>query len=154
MWTPCCGTLRRAPTDILGPLQAFTELFGAPRAVPRSVEGDHQSFGVHRNATGVNPVRDSSRAGRNLTEAITWAALDERFKEEWQAYKQREAERNKKAEGGPNYYVVRRHRMGGALLGLVRRSLDEGTITHTKAGRVLGVKPRNVGPLLSMRGAS
>lgn len=83
----------------------------------------------------------------------TWAALDARFKEEWQAYKQREAERNKKAEGGPNYYVVRRHRMGGALLGLVRRSLDEGTITYTKAGRVLGVKPRNVEPLLSMRGA-
>jgi Zn-dependent peptidase ImmA (M78 family) len=83
----------------------------------------------------------------------TWATLDERFKEEWQAYKQREAERNKKAEGGPNYYVVRRHRMGGALLGLVRRSLDEGTITYTKAGRVLGVKPRNVEPLLSMRGA-
>jgi Zn-dependent peptidase ImmA (M78 family) len=83
----------------------------------------------------------------------TWVTLDERFKEEWQAYKQREAERNKKAEGGPNYYVVRRHRMGGALLGLVRRSLDEGTITYTKAGRVLGVKPRNVEPLLSMRGA-
>jgi Predicted Zn peptidase len=83
----------------------------------------------------------------------TWAALDARFKEEWQAYKQREAERNKKAEGGPNYYVVRRHRMGGAILSLVRRSLDEGTITYTKAGRVLGVKPRNVEPLLSMRGA-
>ena len=82
----------------------------------------------------------------------TWAALDGRFKEEWQVYKQREAERDKKAEGGPNYYVVRRHRMGGALLGLVRRALDEGTITYTKAGRVLGVKPRNVGPLLSMRG--
>jgi Zn-dependent peptidase ImmA (M78 family) len=83
----------------------------------------------------------------------TWAALDERFKEEWQEYKQREAERSKKAEGGPNYYVVRRHRIGGALLGLVRRSLDEGTITYTKASRVLGVRPRNVELLLSMRGA-
>jgi len=82
-----------------------------------------------------------------------WAALDERFMKEWQAFRQREAERNKKAEGGPNYYVVRRHRMGGALLGLVRRSLDEGTITYTKAGRVLGVKPGNVEPLLSLRGA-
>jgi hypothetical protein len=49
---------------------------------------------------------------------------------------------------------VRRHRVGSALLGLVRRSLDDGTITYTKAGRVLGVKPRNVEPLLSvMRGA-
>jgi len=82
-----------------------------------------------------------------------WAALDGHFREQWQAYKQREAERNKKAEGGPNYYVVRRHRIGDALLSLVRRSLDEGAITYTKASRVLGVKPRNVEPLLSTRGA-
>ncbi len=81
-----------------------------------------------------------------------WAALDERFREEWQAYKQREVERTKSVEGGPNYYVLRRHRIGDALLGLVRRALDEGTITYTKASRVLGVKPRNVEPLLSMRG--
>jgi len=83
----------------------------------------------------------------------TWAALDQRFKDEYLQYKQREAAKNKKAEGGPNYYIVRRHRVGHALLGLVRRSLDEGTITYTKASRVLGVKARSVEPLLSMRGA-
>jgi Zn-dependent peptidase ImmA (M78 family)/transcriptional regulator with XRE-family HTH domain len=82
----------------------------------------------------------------------TWAVLDQRFKDEYLRFKEREAEKNKNAEGGPNYYVVRRHRVGHALLGLVRRSLDEGTITYTKAGRVLGVKPRSVEPLLSMRG--
>ena len=83
----------------------------------------------------------------------TWAALDQRFKDQYLQFKQREAEKNRKAEGGPNYYIVRRHRVGRALLGLVRRSLDEGTITYTKASRVLGVKPRSVEPLLSMRGA-
>jgi Zn-dependent peptidase ImmA (M78 family) len=83
----------------------------------------------------------------------TWAELDRQFRQEWCAYKQREADKNKKNEGGPNYYIVRRHRMGTALLNLVRRSLDEGTITYTKASRVLGVKPRNVEPLLSMGGA-
>ncbi len=83
----------------------------------------------------------------------TWGALDQRFKDEYLQFKQHEAERNKKAEGGPNYYIVRRHRVGPALLGLVRRSLDEGTITYTKASTVLGVKPRSVEPLLSMRGA-
>ena len=83
----------------------------------------------------------------------TWAALDQRFKDEYSQFKQREAAKNKKAEGGPNYYIVRRHRVGHALLGLVRRSLDEGTITYTKASRVLGVKARSVEPLLSMRGA-
>ena len=78
-----------------------------------------------------------------------WVALDRQFRQEWEAYKERETEKNKHAEGGPNYYVVRRHRVGAALLGLVRRSLDEGTTTYTKASRVLGVKPRSVEPLLS-----
>lgn len=83
----------------------------------------------------------------------TWVALDQFFKEEYLQFRQRQAEKNKNAEGGPNYYIVRRHRVGSALLRLVRRSLDEGTITYTKAGRVLGVKPRSVEPLLSMQGA-
>lgn len=82
-----------------------------------------------------------------------WAALNQRFKDEYLQSKQREAAKNRKAEGGPDYYIVRRHRIGRALLRLVRRSLDEGTITYTKASRVLGVKPRSVEPLLSMRGA-
>jgi hypothetical protein len=51
--------------------------------------------------------------------------------------------------GGPNYYIVKRHRVGDALLGLMRRAIDEGTTTYTKAGRVLGVKPTNVEPLLA-----
>lgn len=48
-----------------------------------------------------------------------------------------------------SYYVVKRHRLGNALLDLVRRSLIENTITPTKAGHVLGVKPRNVEPLVN-----
>jgi hypothetical protein len=90
------------------------------------------------------------RAG--LIRRSQWVALDRQFRQEWEAHKEREAEKNKQAEGGPNYYVVRRHRVGAALLGLVRRSLDEGTTTYTKASRVLGVKPRSVEPLLSPRG--
>jgi Zn-dependent peptidase ImmA (M78 family) len=91
------------------------------------------------------------RAG--MIDKATWVALDQRFKDEYMRFKQREAAKNKDAEGGPNYYVLRQHRLGHALLGLVRRSLDEGTITYTRASRVLGVKPRSVEPLLSMRGA-
>src|SRR5260370_39459780 len=82
-----------------------------------------------------------------------WSALNAQFRTAWLQFKQQQAEKQKAADGGPNYYVVRRHRVGPALLGLVRRSLDDGTITYTKASRVLGVKPRNVEPLLAMRGA-
>ena len=84
-----------------------------------------------------------------------WSELSAHFHKEWLAFKQKQADRQKTSESGPSYYVVRRHRVGAALLGLVRRSLDEGNITYTKASRVLGVKPRNVEPLLysgAMRG--
>jgi Zn-dependent peptidase ImmA (M78 family) len=57
-----------------------------------------------------------------------------------------------KNEGGPSYYVVKRHRLGRALLVLVANSLAEGFLTHTKAGRVLGVNPRNVDPLIHIAG--
>jgi len=89
-----------------------------------------------------------------MIDKATWEAFDQRFKNEYLQIKEREKAKNKQAEGGPNYYVIRRHRLGHALLGLVRRSLDEGTITYTKASRVLGVKPRSVEPLLSMRDPS
>jgi len=82
-----------------------------------------------------------------------WSELNRHFREQWLQFKQQQSEKQKAADGGPNYYVVRRHRVGPAILGLVRRSLDEGTITYTKASRVLGVKPRNVEPLLAMRGS-
>ncbi|MNR38687.1 hypothetical protein D3C85_1568100 [compost metagenome] len=56
--------------------------------------------------------------------------------------------RSKKAdsagEGGPNYYVVKRYKLGGALVNTVGRMMGEGVLTATKAGRVLGVKPSNV----------
>lgn len=86
----------------------------------------------------------AGRLGRPM-----WAALTAHFRNEWLAQKQRQAEKQRAAEGGPSYYVVRRHRVGDALLGLMRRALDEGAITYTKAGRVLGVKPTNVEPLLA-----
>lgn len=92
-----------------------------------------------------------ARLGRLSKEA--WEDVSSHFAAQWTQAKQREAEKNRAVDGGPNYYVIRRHRVGKALLSLVRRSLDEGNITYTKASRILGVKPRSVEPLLSGRGA-
>jgi Zn-dependent peptidase ImmA (M78 family) len=78
-----------------------------------------------------------------------WIELTDHFRGAWLAQKQLQSEKQKAVEGGPSYYVVKRHRVGDALLGLMRRALDEGTTTYTKAGRVLGVKPTNVEPLLA-----
>jgi Zn-dependent peptidase ImmA (M78 family) len=86
------------------------------------------------------------RAG--LINKPMWSELSAHFQKEWLTSRQRQTAKQRASESGPSYYVVRRHRVGPALLGLVRRSLDEGNITYTKASRVLGVKPRNVEPLL------
>jgi Zn-dependent peptidase ImmA (M78 family) len=79
----------------------------------------------------------------------TWSKLSGKFHDEFLSFKQEKSDRQKASESGPDYYVVKRHRVGAALLSLVRRALDDGSITYTKASRVLGVKPRNVEPLLS-----
>jgi Zn-dependent peptidase ImmA (M78 family) len=60
----------------------------------------------------------------------------------------------RESEGAPTYYIVRRHRVGPALLDVVRRMLAGGTLSTTKAGRVLGVKATNVGRLLEVRRAA
>jgi Zn-dependent peptidase ImmA (M78 family) len=75
----------------------------------------------------------------------TWRKLDGAFNQLWLADRERHKGR---AEDGPSYYVVRRHRVGKALLKLVSRMMDAGNLTPVKAARVLGVKPRSVYPLL------
>jgi Zn-dependent peptidase ImmA (M78 family) len=52
-------------------------------------------------------------------------------------------------EGGPNYYVLRRHRIGSGLISLVDRMISAGVLSAPKAGIVLGVKPTTVYDLLA-----
>jgi hypothetical protein len=79
----------------------------------------------------------------------TWRQVADRFRQEWLANHAKQDDADTGGDsGGPSYYVVKRHRLGDALLDTVRRSLGEGTLTHTKAAQVLGVKARNVDPLL------
>lgn len=74
----------------------------------------------------------------------TWETLSGRFRDIWLREKAAGKQAAAEAENGPSYYVVRRHRLGGALVKMVKRTMDEGILTPTKAGRVLGVRPSNV----------
>ena len=55
-------------------------------------------------------------------------------------FKQREAEKSRASESGPNYYVVRRHRVGPAVLEPRPPLFEMKCLTYPKAGRVLGVE--------------
>lgn len=82
-----------------------------------------------------------------LTEG-NWRALSAIFLASWR--KSREAKRERDKDGtGPSYYVVRRHRLGTALMQTVSRALESGSLTPTRAANILGVKPRSVAPLLN-----
>jgi hypothetical protein len=51
------------------------------------------------------------RRAEIITEA-TWRQLTSRFREEWIASRNRHEEAETEDSGGPNYYVVKRHRSG------------------------------------------
>jgi Zn-dependent peptidase ImmA (M78 family)/transcriptional regulator with XRE-family HTH domain len=77
-----------------------------------------------------------------------WQILDGMFRDISRSEREKYKAQQQKRDSGPSYYVVRRHRLGKALLGLIRRTLDAGTISPVKAAKALGVKPRAVYPLL------
>jgi Zn-dependent peptidase ImmA (M78 family)/transcriptional regulator with XRE-family HTH domain len=80
-------------------------------------------------------------------ERETWSRLASFFRQKWLHARAERRERAREREGGPSYYVVRRHRLGTALIGLVQRTMAEGVLAPSKAGKILGVKPANV-PML------
>lgn len=76
--------------------------------------------------------------------------LSEAFRRQWNE----ERERRGASGGGPNYYAVKRHRIGKPLLMLVERGVGEGSLPTTKAAVVLGVKPTQVGQMLGMQASA
>ena len=84
----------------------------------------------------------------SLLSKENWQTLTGLFLASWRKGRDARREREKDKDG-PNYYVVRRHRLGNALIHTVGRALESGALTPTRAGNILGVKPRSVAPLLS-----
>jgi Zn-dependent peptidase ImmA (M78 family) len=86
---------------------------------------------------------------QNKLSQQSWRALSEQFHAQWLATKAQQRQAAREREGGVSYYVVRRHRLGTALLELVRRGLSEGNLTPIRAGKILGVKPMAVYPIVA-----
>ncbi|KTB93669.1 hypothetical protein AO069_15870 [Pseudomonas syringae pv. syringae PD2774] len=73
----------------------------------------------------------------------TWSAAAQQLRDYWAAQKLA-AKDGKDSSSGPSYYVVKRHKLGGAIVDLVQRTMQDGALTATKAAKVMGVKPANV----------
>ena len=70
------------------------------------------------------------------------------FERRWR--KGREARRaaDRARSGGPNFYTVRRYRLGKAMIRRTKRLWRSGSLSTTEAGRILGVRGRSVHALL------
>ncbi len=55
---------------------------------------------------------------------------------------------------GPNYYVLRRHRVGPALVAFVGRMVSGGELSTPRAATILGVKPTNVERVVNSTGTA
>jgi Zn-dependent peptidase ImmA (M78 family) len=70
------------------------------------------------------------------------------YRDRLEAYKGDANATKGKKKGGPDYYVLQQYKLGNALVDLVRRTLRENRLTHTKAAKILGVKPGKVESLI------
>ncbi len=84
----------------------------------------------------------------NHIDQPTFEQLRKEFHTNWQKHRDERRAPASQRSGGPDDYIVHRHRVGQGLLALTRRMLDSGALSTTKAARVLGVKPRQVGKAL------
>ena len=82
-----------------------------------------------------------------ISEAV-YRNLSENYAERWALSRKAEKAANKDKPGGPDFYTVRQDRLGTALIDVVRRTLREDRLTHSKAAKVLGMKLSSVEPLL------
>ncbi len=115
---------------------------------PDFVEQEHQiaEFARQRNLSRTMVAYRLLRARR--IDRPAFDRLRAVFRGQWRQRRHRVRERARMSDGGPSYYVVRRHRVGPALLRFTRRMLASGAVSTTKAARILGVKPAHVGKML------
>ena len=80
----------------------------------------------------------------------TYGRLSNQFRRQWLNYRNNRRERQRRADGGGNFYGTRRHRIGNGLMTLVSRMMVAGALPTTKAATVLGIKPHQVQSLLEL----
>ena len=103
-------------------------------------------FARARNLSHTMVAYRMLRAGR--LDQQTFNRLRVIFREQWLNARERERVRAQETDGGPNPYVVRRHRVGPALLEFASRMLGSDSLSITKAARILDIKPVQVDKLL------
>ena len=71
------------------------------------------------------------------------------FRQQWLQQRAAQNEQREPMSSGPDYYTVRRHRLGRGLTSFVNQMIEGGELSTTKAAKILGVRPSQVQPVLA-----
>ena len=113
-------------------LDTLRDLRGAGlRAVSARINDFAEARNISRSMVAYKLYREG------VIERDLWSTLSALYRKQWLASRETRREGSREREGGPNYYVVRRHRLGDALVGLARRMLAERALSPSKAAKVL-----------------
>lgn len=133
--------------EFLLPSRELSELT-VPRGNRSSAAKAIADFADERNLSRTMIAYRLARQG-----SLDWAlyeGLSAGWRTEWLERKRRVAEDSK---AKPNFYTVRRHRLGGRLTEVVRVMMDSEDLSTGRAARILGVGIGQVDPLLEPAGA-
>lgn len=78
-----------------------------------------------------------------------WKTLSNKFRDMWLKQRVKEKKKNKESDNGPSPYVLRRYRLGDALVRTVDGFVRSGAISTTKAGLLLETKPLKIDKVLA-----
>ena len=137
----------RVAGDFLLPVDEL-ELLNIPGATATETEVAEQisKFAEERN---LSRTMVAYRAFSNrMIRRDTFNSLYAMFRQQWQHERARQRERNRQEDVRIDYYVVRRHRTGQALIDLARRMISSGALTTSRAAKILAVNPHQVQALL------
>ena len=135
--------------DFLLPMDDMEEL-------RRLVGGDNG--GISEVSEHINAFASMAKVSRtmvaykayrsSLINQETFGQLSNHYRKEWRTERERTRAKTQEQSGGPNYYAIRRHRLGDRILHLVQRMTAADALSTSKAARILGVKPGKIQPLL------
>lgn len=117
-----------------------------------ALSGQISDFADGKKVSRSMAAYQAYRAGRIDRE--TCSHLTAAYRQQWREERERQRARNREQEGSPNYYTIRRHRLGNRITDLARQMMATDALSTSKAARILGVKSRQVQPLLDSFGRS
>lgn len=125
------------------------ELSSARDEVPTTNEQLSSWVSAFASARNISRSMVAYRLFRmKLIDRTTWKTLSTAFRDQWLAERQSRRVKAQGQKGGPNYYTVRRHRIGQPLIDVVGRMMASGALTTSKAATVLGVKAASLPALV------